>query len=133
MKNSILLLIGIAMTLNLYAKDPYKAILGKWTIEDQNHVIEFVKSGSEYEAIVVEARDPSFIGKKQITSLKHKKGDSYKDGTLHNLQKGRTAKCSAELISDTELELKVSIGFMTKKQVWTRVTQDEPAPVENAF
>ncbi len=96
-------------------------ILGQWTDEDQTRILEFVKNGDVYEAIIIEADPASYIGKKQITSLKFHKKNVYKDGTLHILKKDRTATCSAKLISDTEMKLKVSIGMMSKSAVWTKL------------
>jgi uncharacterized protein (DUF2147 family) len=98
-------------------------LLGQWTNDDQNRVLEFVKNGSAYDAIIREADLPSHIGQKQITSLKHKKENYYKGGTLHILQKDRTAKCTAKLLSENQLELKVSMGLISKSAVWTRVSQ----------
>jgi uncharacterized protein (DUF2147 family) len=84
-------------------------------------VIEFVKNGSGYDAIIKEAEPDSLIGMKQITSLKHKRGNVYTDGTLYIIQKDKTVDCSANILSDNRLELKVIYGFMSKSQIFTKI------------
>ncbi len=115
-------MVSVLLGISTYAQSNNDKILGKWTNEDKSRVIEFVKNGSSYDAIINKAESSSLVGKKQITALKHSKENHYTDGTLHIIQKGKTASCSAKLVSDTKLALKASIGFMSKTQVWTKLT-----------
>lgn len=122
MQRLFFLMVSVLLGISTYAQNSNDKILGKWTNKDKSRVIEFVKNGSAYEAVIIKAESSSLVGKKQITALKHNKDNAYKDGTLHIIQKGKTANCSAKLVSDTKLELKASIGFMSKIQVWKKIT-----------
>lgn len=115
-------MVSILLGTSIYAQASNDQILGKWTNEDKSRVIEFVKNGSYYDAVIIRSVNVSYIGKKQITNLKSDKDNAYKGGTLHVYQKGKTASCSAKLVNGTKLELKASNGFMYKSQVWTKVT-----------
>jgi uncharacterized protein (DUF2147 family) len=123
MQRLILLMLCGIWGIGTFGQNINDKILGQWTNDEQDRVLEFVKNGSVYDAIIREADPSSFIGQKQITSLKHNKENDYKGGTLHIFQKGRTAKCSAKLLSENQLELKVSMGLISKSTVWTRVSQ----------
>lgn len=96
-----------------------EAILGKWTNEDRTRVIEFVKTGDGYEAIIKEAADRNLIGQKQITGLRYN-NNGY-SGTLHLPKKGKTFPCTAHIEDNGKLELSARVGFMSKSQTWTRV------------
>lgn len=121
MQRLIILLVGILFGISAYSQTAEEQILGKWTNPDETRVIEFVQNGDFYEAIIRESDEADFLGKKQITGLKYHKNGTYKDGTVHVLQKNRELDCTANLLSTAELELKVSFGFMSKSAVWTRV------------
>lgn len=94
-------------------------ILGKWTNDDKTRVLEFVKNGSIYEAVIKEAPDNSLIGKKQITNLSFS-NSSYK-GTVHIPKKGKSFPCTVAIKSNGTMELTAKAGFMSKSQIWTRV------------
>lgn len=117
----IFLLAGVLFGISTYAQTSEDRILGKWTNSDQTQLIEFIENGSTYEAIILESDEASLVGKKQITHLKFHKNKKYKGGTVHILRKNRTANCSANLLSEDELELKVSFGLLSKSAIWTRV------------
>jgi uncharacterized protein (DUF2147 family) len=123
MQRLILLMLCGIWGIGTFGQNINDKILGQWTNVDQNRVLEFVKNGSVYDAIINEADPPSFIGQKQITSLEHAEENDYRDGTLHIFQKDRTAKCLLKLLSENQLELKVSMGLISKSAVWTRVSQ----------
>ncbi|MCO6176429.1 DUF2147 domain-containing protein [Flavobacterium sp. NRK F10] len=105
-------LVGKAQT-----ADPLK---GKWINEEKNRILEFVKTDSGYEAVIVKAEEQSLIGKKQITGLRLEETDSYKDGVLYIFQKNRTASCSVKILDSDAIELKATIGIFSRKQKWTR-------------
>ncbi|PZU81059.1 MAG: hypothetical protein DI529_16035 [Chryseobacterium sp.] len=111
------LLIGI----NMQAQNSPDKILGKWTNEDKTRVIEFVKNGTSYDAVIRKSEDKSVIGKRQITGLKYKREGNYTNGTVHIIKKGKTASCSAQITKDNQLTIKASYGMMSKTQVWTRL------------
>ncbi len=124
MIKSFLVVLITLVSLNVFAQDTtsHDRILGKWQSEDNTRVLEFVKSGAEYEAIILKSDPASLEGKKQITGLKaHKNLNQYKDGTMHIHQKNRTGSCAVKLLNDTQLELEVSVGPMTKKMVFNRI------------
>ncbi len=83
MQSFILFIASTLLGISTFAPTNNDTILGQWTNEDNSRVLEFVKNGSEYEAIVRKAELPAYIGKKQITSLKYDKKNAYVDGTLH--------------------------------------------------
>ena len=96
---------------------------GQWTDDNQARLIEFVKNYSAYEAIIRAADLYFLIGKQQITSLGYAQENDYRGGALHIIQKDRTAKCLVKLLSENQLELKVSMGSISKSAVWTQVSQ----------
>jgi uncharacterized protein (DUF2147 family) len=96
------------------------AIIGKWTNEDKTRIIEFVKTGATYEAVIKEAPDKSLIGKKQITGLQFD-GRAYKNGKVYLPKRGKTYPCTVSLKGDDTMELSAKAGFMSKSQTWTRV------------
>lgn len=112
---------GLLFSLNIFAQTTHDKILGKWTNEENTRVIEFVKNGDTYDAIIRKAEDNSMVGKKQITDLKATGTTSFSDGTLHIIKKGKTAKCTASLSGDTRLELKASYGLLSKSQIWNKL------------
>ena len=121
MQKIILMVTGLLFSLNIFAQTTHDKILGKWINEDKTRIIEFVKSGDAYDAIIRKAEDNSIVGKKQITALKATGTASFVDGTLHIIKKGKTAKCTASLSGDTKLYLKASYGVMSKSQTWTKL------------
>lgn len=123
MQQFIFLSLCMLFSMSAMAQNTNDRILGQWIDQDQTRVLEFVKNGSSYDAIIREAEPNSLIGKKQISSLKYDKGNAFKDGLLHVLQKGKTATCSAKLLDDNKLQLKASKGLASKLSVWTRVTK----------
>ncbi|NCT73737.1 MAG: DUF2147 domain-containing protein [Chitinophagaceae bacterium] len=119
-KAVVLMLISISgMITGLSAQTSGDAILGKWTNEDKTRVIEFVKAGSGYEAIIKEAPDKSLIGVKQLTGLEYD-GAGYK-GQVHLPKKGKSYNCSLKVKADGLLELTAKAGIMSKSQLWKKV------------
>jgi len=121
MQKIILMVTGLLFSLNIFAQTTHDKILGKWTNEDKTRIIEFVKSGDVYDAIIRKAEDNGIVGKKQITALKATGTTSFADGTLHIIKKGKTAKCTASLSGDTTLYIKASYGMMSKSLTWTKL------------
>ena len=121
MQYFILFLFSAVLSISSPTQTPGDQILGSWKYETQNRVLEFVQNGSTYDAIIREANEPEYIGQKQISSLKFHKNNRYNGGSLHILKRGNTADCSAKLLSDTELELTVKFGFMSRTQILTKV------------
>lgn len=119
MKNLILMMF-VFWGINSFAQTTDNSILGKWTNEDKTRVIEFVKNGNAYDAIVRSAEDKSLIGKKQISGLTQKDATSFVNGTVYIFKRNRTAKCSANL-NGKFLQLQASMGLMSKSQTWTRL------------
>lgn len=117
----IFLSLGMLFSTSAFEQSTNDRILGQWTDEDHTRILEFVNNGSYYDAIIRKAEPDSLIGKKQISGLRYDKGNAYKGGTLYAIQKGKTANCSAKLLSDDKLELKVSKGLASKSSVWTRI------------
>lgn len=97
-----------------------ETIIGKWTNEDKSRIIEFVRNGATYEALIRESDDKSLIGKKQITELKFENG-RYRNGKIHLIKKNKTASCTARLLDDSTLELSAKLGLMSKTQKWSRI------------
>lgn len=122
MQKFVFLMLGVLLGISAGAQSTGDKILGKWMNEDKSRIIEFIKNGSAYEAVIRKAENQSLVGKKQITSLKYKKGNAYNGGTLHIFQRNKKVNCSAKFESDTKLELKASIGLMSTTQVWIKVT-----------
>lgn len=96
------------------------AIIGLWTNEDAAREIEFVKTGTTYEAIIKKAPDKNLVGKKQITGLEYHDG-IYEKGRLFLPKRGKSFSCTARLINNTSIELSVDAGIMSKTQVWIRI------------
>lgn len=116
---SIAIFLLAALFTTAQAQTNADSILGKWTNEDKTRVLEFVKTGSNYEAIIKEAPDKSLVGKKQITGLKYSNG-SYK-GSVYLPKRGKTLPCTLTIKSDGSLQLSAKAGFMSQSQTWTRV------------
>jgi len=116
---SITILLFTALFTTAHAQTNADSILGKWTNEDKTRVLEFVKTGSNYEAVIKEALDKSLVGKKQITSLQYSYG-SYK-GSVYLPKRGKTLPCTLIIKSDGSLRLSANAGFMRQSQTWTRV------------
>jgi len=104
-----------------YAQNNADGILGKWANEDNTRVIEFVKSGTGYEAVIRQAPDPGMVGKKQLTGVLYNNG-SYAGNVLLP-KKGKSFPCTLTFKADSTLELRARAGFISKQQVWARVKQ----------
>lgn len=111
----------IILGISMKAQTSGDGILGKWTNEDKTRVIEFVKNGTSYDAIIRKAENGSAIGKKQISGLKPNGENNYVNGTVYLIKKSKTASCSAQITKDNLLNIKASYGMMSKTQVWTRL------------
>lgn len=117
-----LITVSLFTSMNCFSQSSNDKILGKWTNKDKTRVIEFIKNGSVYDAIIRKSeKNTSIIGKKQITSLKSEGKDSFDGGTVHIFQRNKEADCSAKLLSENQLEIKASLGFMSKSEVWTKL------------
>ena len=121
MQKLIFIVLSVFIGMSTYAQENSEKILGKWTNEDQTRVIEFVKNGDEFEAIVRQAENPEGIGRKPITSLKYHKENTYKGGTVHIFARNTTAKCSAKIINKNELEIKAEFGIISRTNTWRRI------------
>jgi len=95
------------------------AILGKWTNEDRTRVIEFVKAGVGYAAVIREAPDRSMVGKSQLTNLVYSNG-TY-TGNVLLPKKGKSYPCTLKIERDSTMQLTAKAGLMSKTQGWTRV------------
>lgn len=102
-----------------FAQTDADAILGRWTNDDNTRVIEFVKTGNSYNAIIKEAPDKSVVGKNQLTGLLFSNG-SY-NGTVHLPKKGKSYPCTVKIKNDGSMELTAKAGFMSKTQSWVKV------------
>lgn len=118
-----LFMIPLLLTGAAYAQTATTAdgIVGKWTNEDKTRILEFVKNGTTYEAVIVQAPDQQMVGKKQITGLQYANG-SY-TGSVYLPKKNKTLPCTIKLKNATTLELSAKAGFMSKTQTWTRIAQ----------
>ncbi|PWG81507.1 DUF2147 domain-containing protein [Pararcticibacter amylolyticus] len=121
MQKMIILTVSLFIGFCVFAQTDNDKILGKWTNEDKSRVIEFVKNGDAYDAIIRQANDESLAGKKQITSLQKDGINTFKNGTVHVLKKSKTARCTAKLVNDDKLEITATFGMMSRKQTWSRV------------
>jgi uncharacterized protein (DUF2147 family) len=120
-KKSILALIVFAVGLltTAYAQTNGDTILGKWTNEDKTRVLEFVKAGTGYDAIIREAPDQDLIGKKQLTRMAYSNG--IYTGNVLLPKKGKSYSCTLKMKTDMTMELTAKAGFMSRSQVWARV------------
>lgn len=119
-----LLLLVTGVLLNFYSYSYAQSndkILGSWTNADKSRIIEFVKSGTSYDAVIRKTDEASLLGKKQITGLVATGKNSFAKGTLHIFKRNKEADVTANLVSDKKLEIKASIGFMSKKEIWTKL------------
>lgn len=114
----ILIFIGGLSTV-AHAQTNVDTILGKWTNEDKSRVIEFIKNGSSYNAVIKKAPDESMVGKDQLTDLVYKNG-SY-SGKVNLPRKGKSYPCTVTIKSDGTLQLTARAGFISKSQTWTKV------------
>jgi uncharacterized protein (DUF2147 family) len=125
MQHLMLLALWALFSMGPAGNEPSDQILGQWTNEDRSGVLEFVKNGSDFDAIVRKAPIPDYIGKTQIASLKFQKDNRYEGGTFYAFKKDKTLRCAATLYSANELELKLSKGPMTQKRILTRFHPEE--------
>lgn len=116
---SLVVLLAATLFVHANAQNGGDAILGKWTNEDRTRVIEFIKSGNSYNAIIREAPDQSVVGKNQLTNLSYHEG-TY-NGNVLLPKKGKSYSCSLRIRTDGSMELTAKAGFMNKSQVWTKV------------
>ena len=121
MQKLIILFVGLLLCAGINAQENNDKILGTWINEDRTRIIEFVKNGSRYDAIIRKAEDPKLHGKKQISGLQKSGSDTFKNGTIHLIKQGKTAKCSARLIGEDRIQLNASYGMMSRTQIWTRL------------
>lgn len=116
---SLLVLLVTTLFVHARAQNGGDVILGKWTNEDKTRVIEFIKSGSSYYAVIREAPDQSIVGKNQLTNLSYHEGGY--NGNVLLPKKGKSYPCTLRIKSDGTMELTAKAGFMSKSQVWTKV------------
>lgn len=122
MKQKIKIVLGLLLlSINLMAQNPENNLLGQWTNENHDRVLEFIKQENGYNAIIREAKDHRMIGKEQINGLKRIDENTFNDGTLYLINKGKTAKCSVKMLNKNLMELKVFSGFFSKSQKWQSV------------
>lgn len=114
----IIIFIGGLLTV-AKAQTNVDAILGQWTNEDKSRVIEFIKNGSSYNAVIKKAPDNSIVGKDQLTGLVYKNG-SY-SGKVNVLKKGKSYPCTVSVKNDGTLQITARAGFISKSQTWIKV------------
>jgi len=116
---SLTLILLTSLFTQVFAQTDADAILGRWTNEDNTRVIEFVKTGNGYNAVIKEAPDKSVIGKNQLTGVVFSNGNY--NGNVHLPKKGKSYPCTIKIKSDGTMELTAKAGFMSKTQSWVRV------------
>lgn len=116
---SIAVLLVTALFVQANAQNGADAIVGKWANEDKTRVIEFIKSGNSYNAVIREAPDKNIVGKNQLTNLAYHEG-TY-NGNVLLPKKGKSYPCSLRIKKDGSMELTAKAGFMSKTQVWAKV------------
>lgn len=115
----VIILIGVKVS----AQVSGDKILGKWINEDKTRIIEFVKNGSAYDAIIRKAENSDVIGRKQITQLVSAGEGTYNNGIIHVIKGNKTVNCKANLLTNGKLEIKGSKGLISKSQVWGRYNE----------
>ncbi|MGC3979347.1 MAG: hypothetical protein QM751_14655 [Paludibacteraceae bacterium] len=70
MKKLILLTVTLLMRVGLFAQNQNDMILGEWENKEKTHIVEFVKNGNTYEAIIRKSKNSSVIGKKTNCRIK---------------------------------------------------------------
>jgi len=113
----LVLVTGLLTT--VYAQNKADGILGKWTNKDKTRVIEFVKSGDGYDAVIREAPNANIVGRKQLTGVAYSNG-TY-TGNVLLPKKGKSYPCTLKMKTDSTMELTAKVAFMSQSQVWTRV------------
>ncbi|HTN45817.1 MAG TPA: DUF2147 domain-containing protein [Flavipsychrobacter sp.] len=116
---SLVALLVSALFVPAKAQSGADTILGKWTNEDKTRVIEFIKSGSVYNAVIRKAPDQSVVGKNQLANLSYRDGNY--NGNVLLPKKGKSYPCTLRMKDDGTMEMTAKAGFMTKSQVWTKV------------
>jgi len=122
MKRLVCMFWGLFMfiTFNAFALNANHEILGMWRNEEGSRIIEFVQNGAVFDAIIRKAENPSLVGKRQISGLKLTGKDQYDEGMLHLFKRDKTAKCSIKMVGADKIEIKASIGLMSKSQIWVK-------------
>lgn len=115
----VLFIFAVGVSKGSQAQTNADAVLGKWTNEDKSRVVEFVKAGSGYEAVIRAAPDPALVGKKQLTGLVF--GNGKYAGIVWLPKRGKSYPCVLKMKTDTTLELTANAGFTSKSQVWTKL------------
>lgn len=95
------------------------SILGKWTNEDKTKIIEFLKNGNTYEAIVRKAEKSESIGKKMITELVLR-GKEY-NGKVYIPKTKKIYDCNIIFLNPKTIELTAKSGFMSQSRQWTKM------------
>lgn len=95
-------------------------ILGKWTSQNGDRTIEFVKKEDKYSAVISASAEKSLIGKEQIKNLRWT-GSSYAEGKLIMVRKGRELDCQVAIKDDNTIEISGKVGFISRTQTWKRV------------
>lgn len=116
----MIMVVAALWGMTAHAQSAEENILGQWTVKEKGHVIEFVKQGDTYEAVIKKTDEAAYIGKKQITELKYHKKNQFKGGTFYAHRKGKELPCSVKLLEDNQLELTIDLGITSRSQVWTR-------------
>lgn len=133
-----ILLFIIAISSSVFSHKP-QDITGIWLNAQQNVTVEIYENkGSFYGKVkeVVDLKDfdldklteterkqklDKVVGSLVLTELKYNSGN-YINGKLTNPRTQETATCMATLAKEnSELEIKISKGWISKKVTWTRV------------
>jgi uncharacterized protein (DUF2147 family) len=102
-----------------YAQTDADNILGKWKNGENNRVLEFIKNGQAYDAVIREAADKTFVGKRQIAGLKYENG-IYR-GNVYLLKRARVLPCEIIVTSNGNIQLFVKQGSVHRSQTLIRV------------
>lgn len=119
---TFLLAVFLGNTMTNYAQTASTnadSILGKWTNADKTKIIEFLKNGNAYEAIVRKAGNSESIGKKMITDLAFN-GKKY-IGKVYIPKTKKKYDCSIVFLNSKTIELTAKSGFMSQSRQWTKV------------
>ena len=140
MKQFILLVILVNVSLVVTAQAKGDDLLGRWQNEQQTSILEFQKTGDSYWAKLVwmaeptdsegklksdrnnpdrEKRNQVILGMIIVTGL-HFDGKSWIGGEIYAPGRGTYARCSIDL-KDGKLDLNVSKGPFSMTKVWSEV------------
>lgn len=137
----LILFLALVWSFQLAAQNPADKVCGTWISADGKSHIEIYPQDGKYFGKVVWLKEPNdesgqpkkdihnsnsylaqrpILGLVVIANLKYKKG-TWEDGKLYAPEKGKTLNCELELLSNDELEMTVSQGFISKSRTLKRL------------